>query len=105
MDRKTITGLLVLSMIAVLFVAGCTTQGPENGAEQATVQQPVVTASQPAGSVAPGETPAAGVQQATDDQGLVQDDGAAAVQQADSYGTSSDTNATPDSEDLGDILP
>ena len=105
MDRKAITGLLVLSMIAVLFIAGCTTQGPENGAAQTTVQQPEVTASQPAGSTGPTVTPEVGVQQATDDQGLVQDDGAAAVQQADSYGTSSDTNATPDSIDLGDILP
>jgi len=105
MDRKAITGLLVLSMIAVLFIAGCTTQGPGNEAAQTTVQQPGVTATQPSGSAGPTGTPAAGVQQATDDQGLVQDDGAAAVQQADSYGTSSDTNATPDSVDLGDILP
>ena len=100
-----ITGLLTLCLITVMFMAGCTSTSQETTPAQTTVQQPVVTSTQSAGSVSSQITPAAEVSSSAQDLGLVSDEAEDAVNQAEAFNTTQATNASPDSQDFGDIMP
>ena len=106
MNQKVIvTGIVVLCLIAVIFIAGCASQNQGNAPSQTTVQPPVVTTTQASGSAGPQGTPASGVSSAAPDQGLVSDDSGNAVAQAEAFNAALESNSTPDSEDFGDIMP
>jgi len=98
MNRKVmVTGCLVLCLVAVMFMAGCTSQSQGNAPPQTTAQAPAVTT--------PQVTPAAVVSPAAADQGLVSDEAADIAAQADAYNATAGMNSTPDSTDFGDIMP
>ncbi len=60
---------------------------------------------QSAGSVDSQITPAAEVSSSAQDLGLVSDEAEDAVNQAEAFNTTQATNASPDSQDFGDIMP
>jgi len=97
MNRKVIvTGSLVLCLVAIMFMAGCTSQNQGAAPVQTPTPQPAVTTQQ--------ATPVAVVSSAAADQGLVSDEGSDVAAQADAYNSTA-TNSTPDSTDFGDIMP
>jgi len=98
MNRKVmVMGCLVLCLIAVMFMAGCTSQNKGNAPSQTTAQQPAVTT--------PQATPAAMVSSAAADQGLVSDEAGDIAAQADAFNATQGMNSIPDSTDFGDIMP
>ena len=99
MNRKVmVIGCLVLWLIAVMFMAGCTSQNKGNAPSQTTAQQPAVTT--------PQATPAAMVSPAAAaDQGLVSDEAGDIAAQADAFNATQGMNSIPDSTDFGDIMP
>ena len=106
MKQRTIaSGFLVVCLVTVLFIAGCTSQNQANTPGQPAGQQPAVTATQPAESGGPQGNPAGGVSPSAADQGLVSDDTGTVAAQADAISGTQETNLTSDSPDLGDILP
>jgi PBP1b-binding outer membrane lipoprotein LpoB len=105
MRKMTITGILILCLITAVFMAGCTSATQETPPSQTTVQQPAVTSTQAPGTVNAQITPAAEVSSAAPDLGLVQDDSADVVAQTAAFNTTLAANSSPDSEDVGDIMP
>ena len=105
MNQKiVITGFLVVCLIAGIFAAGCTSKnaGP---AEQTPAPQPSVTSVQPTETVNAQAIASEGLVSETTDQGLIADDAGSLASQAEVLNATQDTTLTPDSVDLGDIMP
>ena len=86
-------------------MAGCISKNAGNAPGQTAAQPQAVTTEQPVGPGSSQVTPATDVSSISPDQGLVPDDPGNVIDQSETFNATQETNLTPDSVHLGDILP
>jgi len=103
-QKILITGFLVICILAGMLAAGCTSKNAGTAA-QTPDQPPAVTSGQPEGTVSTPGAATTDLVAETADQGLVAEDAVSLQSEADIVNITQDANMTPDSVDLGDIVP